>query len=293
VAWLANAAAWEQAEARGERLAAPPARVVAGANDKAFALASAREHARVPESVDPLIQVFAAPDCLATDFPDRVQKQVERWPAWTRHDFTLKPRHGTAGRGRVSRFEEIAGAAERLARAGGAILEPWLQRTHDLSVQLYISPAAEIQLLGSTRLMTSPAGVTRGIAGTLGDDELSHSRSPGDTAARSAAIELARSAAKLGYSGPCGVDAFEFRGPAGLELRPIVELNARFTMGTVALGQLARAHKPAGTCFLFLPHLPPERAAALDHRLLGPVRAGGAPLIAFAPEPAELSSLLQ
>lgn len=266
---------------------------MARANDKAFALASAREHARVPASVDPLVQVFDALDCLDADFPGRVQKQVERWPAWTRHDFTLKPRHGTAGRGRVSRFQEIAGAGERLARAGGAILEPWLQRTHDLSVQLYISPEAEIQLLGSTRLITSPAGVARGIAGTIGDDGLSHAQSPCDAAVRSAAIELASSAAKLGYSGPCGVDAFEFRGPAGLELRPIVELNARFTIGTVALGQLARAHKPARTCFLFLPHLAPERADALDHRVVGPVRAGGAPLIAFAEDPAELSLLLQ
>jgi hypothetical protein len=40
------------------------------------------------------------------------------------------------------------------------------------------------------------------------------------------------------------VDAFVFRASDGAErLRPVVELNARFTAGTIALGHLARARR--------------------------------------------------
>ena len=67
---------------------------------------------------------------------------------------------------------------------------------------------------------------------------------------------VAEAAAAAGYHGPCGVDAFAFRGPGGEStLRSVVELNARFTMGTVALGLLRRACAagvlagPAAWCF--------------------------------------------
>ena len=42
-----------------------------------------------------------------------------------------------------------------------------------------------------------------------------------------------------GFAGPCGVDAFSFRGPDREPLfRPLVEWNGRFTMGTVALPEM-------------------------------------------------------
>jgi len=49
-------------------------------------------------------------------------------------------------------------------------------------------------------------------------------------------------AAGDGYHGPCGIDAFAFRSPEddSRTFRPLVEFNARFTAGTVALGHLAR-----------------------------------------------------
>ena len=52
---------------------------------------------------------------------------------------------------------------------------------------------------------------------------------------------LARAAHAQGYHGPCGVDAFAFLGPDGVVLRPAVEFNARFTMGTIVAGLLRRA----------------------------------------------------
>ncbi len=49
-------------------------------------------------------------------------------------------------------------------------------------------------------------------------------------------------AAAAGSHGPCGLDAFAFRSPedGSRSFRPLVEFNARFTAGTVALGHIAR-----------------------------------------------------
>jgi len=52
-------------------------------------------------------------------------------------------------------------------------------------------------------------------------------------------------ARERGYAGPAGVDAFVFADPeapgAGAPiLRPVVELNARFTAGTVTIGLVRR-----------------------------------------------------
>lgn len=48
-------------------------------------------------------------------------------------------------------------------------------------------------------------------------------------------------ASEAGYRGPCGLDAFVYRDAAGQEaFRPVVELNARFTVGQVALAELRR-----------------------------------------------------
>lgn len=63
-----------------------------------------------------------------------------------------------------------------------------------------------------------------------------------DEALREAAVCVASAAAATGFFGPCGLDALTFRAEHGDEvLRPVVEFNARFTAGTVALGLLRRA----------------------------------------------------
>jgi len=63
-----------------------------------------------------------------------------------------------------------------------------------------------------------------------------------DEALREAAVAVAQAAIAAGYHGPCGVDAFAFEvEPGRIELRPVVEFNARFTLGIVAIGWLRRA----------------------------------------------------
>jgi hypothetical protein len=191
----------------------------------------------------------------------------------------LKPALGTSGRGRVhgqwlrsaSRVdgaEPLVGPAGRLlapiaasawaelARRGGAILEPWLSRVADYSVQLAVGrPGAgpAVTILATTTQILSPSGQIRGNRGALTvAGRIVHGVAGGDGDAASriedalttAAQRLGAAAAAQGFYGIAGIDAFCFVGPDGQPvLRPVVELNARFTTGTVAAGLLRRAEQ--------------------------------------------------
>lgn len=244
-AWLNTEEAEREAAARGLRLAGAPAQVVRRVHDKAFALEVARRERLLPAVLRDCIRVFEPseledPDALL----DTLERELAAWPAWLGGRFTLKPRLGSSGRGRVSQRDAVAGALPRLRARGGAILEPWLERTQDLSVQLYLAPDGSLLLVGTTELLVSSTGVYRGQRGRVDSRGRVESDSPHDAALREAAVAVANAAAREGYHGPCGLDAFAFRGEDGREeLRAVVELNARFTSGHVALGHLRRAHR--------------------------------------------------
>jgi hypothetical protein len=122
------------------------------------------------------------------------------------------------------------------------VLEPWLERLEDLSALLRVEPGAPPLLLGSARQRLAGSGLYRGHEGWVDARGRVGSGSPNDEALREAAVLLAGAAADAGYAGPCGLDAFAFRAPDGSRaFRPVVELNARFTAGCVALGWVRRA----------------------------------------------------
>lgn len=251
-AWLHTRAAATVAAERDYTLAAPGPDAVERVHDKAFALRGAQALGFEPAALRGLSLVLE-PDALR-EAPDAaveaIREQVARWPAWTAGRFVLKPRFGSSGRGRVSGRgadggdlgEHLLGALPRLAERGGAILEPWVDRIRDLSAQLWIEPDGGVRLLGTTELLVSPAGVYRGHRGSVDNRGRVTSLCDEDESLREAAALLAVRAAQEGFAGPCGVDAFTFRGPEGEPiLRPLVEWNARSTMGTVAIGVLRRA----------------------------------------------------
>jgi hypothetical protein len=222
--------------------------VVREVHDKAFAHRVSQEEALVPGALRGLIAVLDASELARADEAvERIQGSLNAWPAWTRGEFTLKPRLGGSARGRVAGSgghadtPELRGALPRLARQGGALLEPWLRRRCDLSVQLHVAPDGELTLLGALTQQVSESGVYRGHRGALDYRARVVSESEREGALVEAAVSVARAAHARGFYGPCGVDAFTFEGPEGVELRPVVEFNARFTTGTVLVGLLRRA----------------------------------------------------
>jgi hypothetical protein len=169
---------------------------------------------------------------------------IARWPSWARVDATLKPRWGTSGRGRVRVRDGVLddagtnGLATLRAR-GGAILEPWLARVQDLSSQWLLDDWGEVRLLGCTRQIVRPSGVWLGCE-VVHDDDGQGSGTAWDHELVAAARPLVEEAAHAGYVGVCGVDAFTWMHPRAQteRLRGVVELNARFTGGAVALGSV-------------------------------------------------------
>lgn len=252
VAWLATEEARSLTSSRFPEAAPDPA-VVARVHDKAFALKVSDEAGLTPPALRGLVHVFDTRDLHEPDrFFRRLEEIVTSWPAWTGARFTLKPRFGSSGRGRVGGGREtldsasLRGALPRLAERGGAVLEPWLARRQDLATPMRVTASGGIHVLGSLRPWTTPAGGLLGHRGSVDSRGRIVSESEFDEPAREAAVETARAAAQQGFRGPCGVDAFSYATPDGLgseavALRPVVELNARFTAGLVAIGVVRRA----------------------------------------------------
>jgi len=251
VPWLSTPEA--EAAARHARvpLAAAPPGVVAAVHDKAFALEVARAAGLLPAEIGETAFALGPEELGAADTVRcRIEAEVERWPAELREEFVLKPRLGTSGRGRLTGRdgrldpESLRGNLPRFRERAGCVVEPWLERTADLSAQLWIAGPGDQRVLGTLGQVLTPAGVPLGHCGVIRADGSIHSGSPWDAELRAAAAVLARAAAARGYTGPCGLDAFTYRAADGRErLRAVVEWNARFTAGTSALGLLARARR--------------------------------------------------
>jgi hypothetical protein len=247
VAWLNTPAARQFARESECQLFGADPEVVRTVHDKAFALRVAVEQRILPACLAPCIAVLESDTLRDPDVAIReIESNLAQWPDWTAGRFTLKPRFGTSGRGRVAgnaeRVAEARGGFSRLAESGGAILEPWLKRTCDSSAQLWIGSDRQIVLLGTTELLVEGSGLYRGHRGFVDSRGRMTSGNRYDEALREAAVAVAQAAAAAGYHGPCGVDAFAFElEPGRVELRPIVEFNARFTLGIIAIGLVRRA----------------------------------------------------
>lgn len=241
VPWLSTERAARRLLRLGLRPAAVDPDIVHEVHDKAFALEVALEAGWLDPELSRSLTIFS-PDDLSD--PAGVEAVLAGLPAWT-DDWVLKPRFGSSGRGRVPgkgrRLEAVAAAGlPRLARRGGAILEPWLPRIADLSAQLHLGDEGPT-LLGSTRQILAHTGVYQGNRGIVEGGRI-RAGTPWDDELETVALQMGKAVWSKGFRGPCGLDAFVYTGPDGGPIfRPVVEFNARFTMGTVALGLVHRA----------------------------------------------------
>jgi hypothetical protein len=258
-AWL-NTKSIEGAtrDALGRSPGGPAADRIAATHDKAFAVEAASELGLVSQTLEPLIRIIdaetlASPDALVED----LDAFLRVWPDWTGQQFTLKPRLGSSGRGRVAgrgttNTETVRGALPRLAARGGAIFEPWLERRRDFSVALHVplpnsgpdSSAALPTILGSLEMLATASGVYRGHCGEVDSRGRIFSGHRVDETLRADAAAVAQRARDQGFFGPCGVDAFSYieseKESDRDRLRSLVEFNARTTMGLVTIGLVRR-----------------------------------------------------
>lgn len=220
-------------------------------HDKAFAVGVVDNEKLDPKPWRGLTTVLT-PDSLSD--PDAAIRHIseasDRWPEWTRaqgSELLLKPRWGTSGRGRVrvrtdeAGLDTLRGNFPRLAAAGGAVLEPWTPPVREYSVQLRVDPDGTLVMVGSLEPILSAHGVVRGHRGEVDSRRRVTSARRVDESVREDAAAVARAARDQGFVGVCGVDGFTFQAEDREHTRTVVEFNARFTMGTVAVGLVRRA----------------------------------------------------
>ena len=161
----------------------------------------------------------------------------------TIRDAIVKSNFGQAGRGRFrgsSAQELIAWGTRILADQGGIVIEPPLEKVIEFGCQWIIFPDGSIQFLGATELLSNRNGSYLGTR--VNGAERTSGRLRGIVEVQLQALERIRD---CGYFGPVGIDAMVYRDETGTErVRPLQDINARWTMGRIALGWAARFGTP-------------------------------------------------
>jgi hypothetical protein len=192
--------------------------VVRRVNSKLFSHALERELGVAVEGASLARSLADLDAAAARACPAPGDKWVVKGP------FGFAARERVLGRGPRIDPPSALWAERRLARGETLLFEPWLDVAREYGVQLSIEPE-RVELLGITRMLTNGAGATTGYV--LGDRIEPVRASELERVARAVGERLAEE----GYRGPANVDALEHAGG----LRPLLEINARHTMGLVAL----------------------------------------------------------
>jgi len=159
----------------------------------------------------------------------------------------VKAPWGTAGNQiqRIASLSDLTAPVQgwirnQLASQGRLLVEPWLDKRRDLSMQMEVRANGEPKLFGAREFLTDERWRYRGaILGRVSwrlTPEENRFLNEVMPAWRELGRDVGRALARAGYQGPAGIDAILHRTPAGaLQLKPLGELNPRWTLGRVAL----------------------------------------------------------
>ena len=230
--WGWTPTAVEAGERAGAVVRPVPFEVVRRVNSKLWSHALEVELGLALEGAATASTFDALSEAAARACPGREDKWVIKSP------FGFAARERVLGRGPRVEGAQATWAIRRLARGETLIFQPWLDVVREYGVCVEVARNGSHRVLGFSDLKTNGAGT--GLGYVLG-------RPPTPERAaeleRTAALVCARLHAE-GYCGPAGLDAIEHaRG-----LHPLLEVNARHTMGFVALA-VERALKPSAPVF--------------------------------------------
>jgi len=240
VPWGASAAMLDLARDRGWSADFPPADVVREVNSRRERfhlerlLASALPGMHLIESVEQLEQVVVGSGNLSR--------------GWiVKANFGMAGRESVRGRGTTLSEPTRRWATGRLEESGCVIFEPMVAPIAEAGIQLEIPRSGEPALVGIVPQIVGKDGTYRGSRFGNPDAEIAPWQ-PAIPIALAAASHLQ----KRGYFGPLGIDAMWYRDADGqAHLRPLQDVNARFTMGRLALGWARWL--PSGWCGSWLP----------------------------------------
>ena len=166
----------------------------------------------------------------AHQFGDRPEEH--RWVI--KANFGMAARERLLGHGRQMSESHLGWIQRRLVADGCVFFEPWLPIRAEVGLQFTVPPRGDglPRPDGITPLLTDASGGYRGSHFSLDVSVPREWQSAVEDAHR-AATRLQ----ELGYFGPLGIDAAQHELPRGeVVVRPLQDINARFTMGRLALG---------------------------------------------------------
>lgn len=160
-------------------------------------------------------------------FPDR------RWVV--KAEFGMSARERILGHGPLLPADENW-VRRRLTLGNAVFFEPWVQRVEELGIQLDVPTAGEPCVVGIVPMLVDDRGQYAGSWFQFEDARFSDSIRFWPEATE-IALRAARHLQSHGYFGPLGIDAMIYQDASGIRhLRPLQDINARWTMGRLSLG---------------------------------------------------------
>ena len=204
-------------------------------------------------------------DQMGFDFSGEVTAlhQIERFVKLHGLDsrWVVKAMFGMSGRERIlgcgpPTLTDQNWIAKRLASDGVVFFEPWVERLDEIGIQIDVPSAGEPRLIDVVPMLVDERGQYAGSwfapreRATWTKARITESETVIDVGLRAASLLQ-----KLGYFGPLGIDAMRYRTADGsIRLRPLQDINARWTMGRLSLGWRRTLQSDEMGCWRLGPH---------------------------------------
>lgn len=227
VPWGWSQAVKELATKNGWRCECPDLAVVATANSRAFSAGLEHEWNAGPPQ--------AATIRSLAELQTAVEASTRQAPSWVvKANFGMSARERILGHGSEITPNSMQWIQNQLAH-GPVYFEPWVERIEEVAFQFTIPQDGEPILEGITPLLTDKLGTYCGSR--LGGESCQFATSEELSTALPIVTRAAQRIQQLGYFGPLGIDAMLYQTADGhRRWRPLQDINARWTMGRVALG---------------------------------------------------------
>ncbi|QDT99668.1 hypothetical protein [Gimesia aquarii] len=159
--------------------------------------------------------------------------QASQEASWVvKANFSMSARERIQGQGGQLTDQMRGWARKRFAQGQTLFLEPWVNRKAEAGLQFEIPSQGAPQFVGVALLRSDTHGQYRGSQITVDEQTLEEWQPAIEVGQR-----VARRAQQAGYFGPLGIDAMCYWDEKGKrQWRPIQDVNARHTMGRLALG---------------------------------------------------------
>lgn len=183
-------------------------------------------------------------------------------------EFGMSGRERLTGRGRPTEADSNW-ISKRLHKNGAVFFEPWIDSLGEVGIQIEVPRQGEPRFLGMTPMLVDHRGQYRGSGLPASGVDLSLLIPRNDSwgYAVDIALRAARRIQDLGYFGPLGIDAMQYRDLQGRQrIRPLQDINARWTMGRLSLGFRRMLNDNRKACWL---HGPAKSLETVHDRTLG------------------------